>query len=208
MLKRWISAMCIASWTAITLTSCGSQPEPTIERTNPSPQAEAELDATEPDQPDVASLDWQDACVLTTQELTDLIQPIVESGWADMWTRAEYTEEESTSIDGAVRCMYDGERELAVAEITIAPLASGEAYEQRCAEWVDEGPWEHDTALVAICDPTIANGAVFTNDRGVAHVYLDDEYTANIWLLTVGLGAEIEPVMIDISRAVAERWQQ
>lgn len=208
MSKRWIAAICIASWAAMTLTSCGAQSEPTIESTSPKPQAEAEVDATEPEQPVVASLDWQDACVLTTQELTDLIQPIVESGWADMWTRAEYTEERSTSVDGAVSCMYEGERDLAVAEITIAPLASGETYEERCVERVNEGPWEYDTALVAFCDPTIADGAVFTNDRGVAHVYLDGEYTANIWLLTVGLGVEIEPVMIDISRAVAERWQQ
>lgn len=207
MMKRWITAVCVALWAAITLTSCGSRPQPIVETVGIEPQMEAGWATTEPDQPVVAALDWQDACVLTTEEMTALVQPVVETGWSEYWTRVEYTEEGYPNSEGGVRCFYEGDKDFAVAEITIYPIAANEAYEQRCADWVGIGPLE-DTDLVALCDSTIAEGAVVSNDRAWAHVYLDDTYAAAIVLLTVGTGAEIEPVMMDIAQAIGERWQQ
>ncbi len=155
-----------------------------------------------------SALRWRDLCLLTPDEVSAYVQPPVESGWADMWQKAVSVHEGSVG-PGSIGCTYKGDTGMSVIKIIAIPLELDDdsTYERRCAEVSAREPYRSQPDGEAICDPEVCNGMIISNDRAISFLFPGQTYSVRIFMLTVSLGENLTDPLIDISRAVTERWE-
>lgn len=163
---------------------------------------------------------WRDACLLTLDELNAIMQPLVDSGWADMWKSAVSTYNGESSLAEA-HCIYEGDSGMGVGEIEIRAygtqswgLAGGtftatnaaSGFEAACAA-ANAGPaYSYEPNNTAICDQGVGKGVVVPKDRGEVYVFAGDDYYFMFRPLSIGIGDRLTAAELAIAQAGVEGW--